>query len=398
MLRDELNALKKLVNDLPLIEPESDTFTAIRTINTLQAIKMACGWVKDGWLKAFFSEAPDHSLRRYFYYHLEGISKIADTLFHAMQSNDLISYDQELLIEIDDQLLTLILHLKKHHKRFFNDEANSPILWRKKILHENEDISTWLINKLEESDLPVEQTATIICYLREMMNADSGGFYTFHSLNYYEGFISALTLAVEDVDLNEAELNRQLTALNFNNLAYVDYRYNQIESQLHSMAIPQEKVLLLLEERNRLKSISVYGNHLCHTRFPSITALLDKWLCEQIIHIEEQNRLEFENESSPAQTKLFLNLSVAQIACLLRVLYEADCFGGTPLTEVIKFVTQNFSSKKQAAISIGGLSKEYYSTTQVTAGKVIVFFQRLIVILKRIFFPLLVVASIIFGV
>lgn len=398
MLQDELGTLKDLVNDLTLIEPESNTFTTIGTTNILQAIQIACEQVKVGWLNAFFSEVPDHSLQRYFNFHLEGISNLSDTLFRIMQHNDHFSSDQELLMKIDDQLLSLIIHLKKYHERFFNDEVNSPILWRKKILHENEHIVVMLMGKLQKADLPVEQTAPIISYLKEMMDAERGGFYTFHSLTYYEGFIGALTAVMEDAGRNEDVLNRRLIELNFNSMAYADYRYNQMENQLRSLETQQEKVLLLLAERNKLQSVSLPANDSCHPRFPSITAMLDKWLCEQVIYVEEQKRLEPEMGLSPARPKLLLNLSVAQIACLLRVLYEAEGFGSTPLNDVFKFVTRHISSKKQGVISIGGLRKEYYSTTQVTAGKMIVLFQRLTAILKRIFFPLLVVASVISGV
>lgn len=397
-MQDELGPLKSLVDDLTLIEPENITFIAIRTPEMLQAMKIACDQVRSGWLAAFFSEAQDHSLQRYFNFHLEGISKLADTFFSFVQKTYHFGPDQESWMAINDQLIDLIIHLKKYHERFFNDQVNSPILWRRNVLLANEPVTLSLINKLQEPGLPVGQTGPAVSYLKDMMKAEEGGFYTFHSLTYYENFIHTLTRVLEDADLNEGELNRQLTELNFNHIAYAGYRYSQIEAQLRLLKTRQEKVRLLLEERNKLKSVPFFANSRCHPRFPSITAMLDKWLCEQVIYIEEQKRPEPEMELCPHRPKLLLNLSVAQMGCLLRVLYEAECFGSTPLNAVLEFVTQHFSSKKQAVISIGGLSKEYYSTTQVTAGKVIMLFQRLIAILKRIFFPLLVVTGVIFGV
>lgn len=397
MLQDELGVLKKLIDDLTQNGTESDIFIRIGTGDILQATKIACEEIKDRWLKAFFSELPDYSLQRYFYFHLEGIGNLSDTLFFFTQDACLDVPELKWLTAVNSHLLDLTIHLKKYHPRFFNGEVNSSMLWRKKVLEENKGLAALLIDQLKESGLPAAQTSTVISYLKEMINAGSVDFCTFYSLDYYERFISASIMDI-DKQWDENGLNRRLIALNFNSLAYAEYYQQQIESQITFAESHQEKVLLLLEERSRLKAISSYDNAVCHSRFPPIKIILDRWLCERVIYLEEQHRLEPENGLKSVQTKLVLNLSVAQIGCLLRVLVEADCFGHTPLTVIMKFVTENFSSKKQREISPGGLSKEYYSTTQVTAGKMITLFQRLIATLKRIFFPLLVVAGAIFHV
>lgn len=398
MLQDELRVIKNLVNDLTVTEPERRTFTVVDSSRIVQTIRTSCERVKEAWLNAFFSESPDHSLQRYFYFHLEGISNLSDTLFQSNQQNYYMDADQMIAKEINDQLMSLIVHLKEIHERFFNMQQYAPIVWWRKELEENAFVTGLLIERLSMAGLPVEQSSAIISYLQGMKEADQGGCYSFHALNYFGRLVKKLGELPEKEAYDENQLNQFLTDFNFNHLQYVDYRCDHIRNQLSVLDTSQEKIRLLLDERNKLKLITLYENTLCHTQFPSIIAMLDKWLCEQVIYVEEQNRLDVENGLRSDHPKLLINLSVAQIGCLLRVLYEAECFGNTPLTEVLKFVTQNVSSKKQVAITIGGLSKEYYSTTQVSAGKVIVLFQRLIAILKRIFFPLLVVASVIFGV
>jgi hypothetical protein len=398
MLQDELGLLQILVNDLVQSEPENDTFTAIGKTSVLQDFKIACEQVKKAWLAAFFSESPDHSLQRYFKFHLEGISGLSDTLLRMGQNNSQVDGDQLLFLAINEQLLALIIHLKKNHDRFFSNEVNSPVLWRKKVRQQNGAETEWLIERFKTSGLPDQQISPVIYYLSEIMNAEQGGFYTFHALNYFEQFVNTLSIAMDNFISNENDLNTHLTDLNFNHLGYFNYRQNQIGDQLNSIESPVSKIHTLLNDRLSLKNMSYHENIIYDTRYPSVPVMLDKWLCEQIIYLEEQHRLELENGLIPVYSKLTLNLSVAQMGCLLRVLYEADIFGNASLHEVFKFVTQHISSKKQAAISLGGLSKEYYSTTQVTGGKMIVLFQRLITILKRIFFPLLVVASVIAGV
>jgi hypothetical protein len=52
---------------------------------------------------------------------------------------------------------------------------------------------------------------------------------------------------------------------------------------------------------------------------------------------------------------------VAQLACLIRALFDAGVAASDTLTAVFKFCTLHFTTMRQQMISPGSLSKEYYS-------------------------------------
>jgi hypothetical protein len=85
--------------------------------------------------------------------------------------------------------------------------------------------------------------------------------------------------------------------------------------------------------------------------------------------------------------KLPLKCSVAQLGCLLRLLYDEGCFPASSVTELVRFSAAHFQTKKQAAIAAGGLSKEYYGTSQVTAAGCRGLLEKMIKKIDKQFFP-----------
>lgn len=397
MLHDELEPLRDLVNEVILVDSDSHACTTVNPSATVRAIKATCTRITDAWLAAVFSEAPDHSLERYFYFHLEGISNLADTLFKTL-NNDFPSYPEtEPLQQFNEEFLSLISHLRKNHRRFFNEEANSPLCWRNRTLNRVIKQTSALISSLQRSSLPPDQSVSIISYLQEMLNADNREFCSFHALAYFEQLVSVLSGLYTDGQLNEMALNKHLLALDFNHFAYLAYRQEVLENELAAIDRLPEKAQLLLNEKRKLTNLLPDGQIRCHSRYPSLVTMLAAWMDERMALVAEQSKPEDRAVNKSSTNRIYLNISVAQMGCLLRVLYEENYFGDRSLSDIFKFVAENFSSKKQEVISVGGLTKEYYSTTQVTAGKMIVQYQVLAARLKRIFFPLLVAASVIFG-
>lgn len=73
---------------------------------------------------------------------------------------------------------------------------------------------------------------------------------------------------------------------------------------------------------------------------------------------------------APGAAKLGLNLTVAQLALLARLLGDEGVFVPISVTALLRFFSAHFSSKRQAAMSEGSLNKLYYSSDQFTAATV----------------------------
>lgn len=84
--------------------------------------------------------------------------------------------------------------------------------------------------------------------------------------------------------------------------------------------------------------------------------------------------------------KILVNLSVAQLGCMLKLAYDAGIFPNISVAELIRGTVLYCRTKKQLHISAKGLSKEYYSITQVTAATCRELLEQLIKRIDKIYF------------
>ena len=84
---------------------------------------------------------------------------------------------------------------------------------------------------------------------------------------------------------------------------------------------------------------------------------LKDFLIEEIKKLKNQEALATATTSFKVQTPL----SVANLACLIRVFYEEKIFSTTNQTELLNFFASNFSTQKQEQISSTSLRSKYYN-------------------------------------
>lgn len=83
-----------------------------------------------------------------------------------------------------------------------------------------------------------------------------------------------------------------------------------------------------------------------------------------------------------------LNISVAYLACFLKVFCDEKLRANVSLSDMFNFVSSHFSTVRRENISAGSLSENFYSTTQVTAAKVQGIQQQMIARINQHYFPL----------
>jgi hypothetical protein len=110
------------------------------------------------------------------------------------------------------------------------------------------------------------------------------------------------------------------------------------------------------------------------------------WLTEEIALKEKS----LNKRSEVIIPKIPLEMSVAHLSCLIRLLYEESVFATQNLQFIFKCFAGHYQSKRQAVISPGSLSKEFYSIDQHTAARVRDLLQRMVQRINRNFFPMAV--------
>jgi hypothetical protein len=387
MLQDELEPLKGMIHELIMSDSGGHAcLTAVDPAKTLEVVRMLCGRMKTTWLQAVFSELPDHSLKRYFDFHLGGIRELSDALFAHMRLTGLPHRDDLRLILVNEELSALIRHLRQYLPAFFDSHASAPLFWRERIFRDNLAFVITFSPQLEVADSPVALKYCVSHYLQEMSGAEQGGFCSFYALDYYKVFVQQLAEALTTGAVTDLRLREVLYALNFNRLEFLIYYQVTIRERLLQAPDLSGQLEILQREKRGIHQGLLPGSMACHPDFEAIHIMRGKWLEEQIAMIGREAMFLVKETCKFSREKIRLNLSVAHIACLIRLLVDDHYLSIHVLQELFQFVAEHFSSKRQELISAGSLSKEYYSISQSTAARVQGILQKLVDKVTKDFF------------
>ena len=368
MLKNELREIEEIS-----IEQENSDSSGIVQIDLETHFSQIC----KAWEEAIFSNTPEDSLVRYFHYHLDIISTISNTLSH--------SRDSETNVLLQNKLLALIDHLRKYYFRYFNKDAIAPTTYHQRLVSQLTGDICAIQKVLHLSNL---NSSLIACLLKwfNVMSEDSGKLkFTFHSLGYF-GYITR-QLGSLDYDSDDAEklLISLLIRSNFNNLSFFVYCQDTIRNAFNDFRDTQERLNYLAKQKAEVISYPEVKNIAFDPSWPSIKTMIGNWLMEEIL-ITEKSLC----KSEVVVPKIPLEMSVAHLSCLIRLLYEESVFATQNLQFIFKFFASHYQSKRQAVISPGSLSKEFYSIDQHTAARVRDLLQRMVLRINRNFFPMAV--------
>jgi hypothetical protein len=336
-----------------MLTDELSRLEAPAAMQAAGAFRDACSCVREAWAAAVFSTAGEAELRRYFSFHLKGIAQMAQRVSSEATQGE---------------LLNLVTHIAFYYPESFDHDAPAPCCYSKKMLDELCDLQVIFCKALEKVPLPSDLSGLLLDYNGMVNNA---AIHTFRTLNYYRLFLEKLAVP----DLTETVIREALLEINFNHLGYFAWLRQSFESE------GNYRQLLA-----RYAGQPVGKEHIYHPAWPSINEMICGWLREAI-------KLEKAPVEAAPPVKLPLELSVSHLAFMTRLFVDEKLYGATPLTDIFKFLARNYTTKRQATISPGSLSKEFYSTDQQAAARVRGILQNMVARINRNYFPVTVVAS-----
>lgn len=330
------------------------------------------------WKITAFSEISDQSLRRYFYYQLEGILKISDTLCKMPEIE--ISY------KLHDHLLFLLDHLRQYFLNYFNHDANAPIVYHQRCVNQLGADIHLLKGNLENAKINTGLKMLMLKWMDETSRLSTNNAFTFRRIDYFKYVIEQLVLIDTCSDEAENNLIFFLSSVNFNHLSFFVYRKGKIRKEFEPLICLEDKINYLYNQKAIVTSFPEVKDTDYDPLWPSIKTMMVDWLTEEILIAEKS----LSKRVEVAAPKIPLEMSVAHLSCLIRLLYEESVFATQNLQFIFKCFAGHYQSKRQAVISPGSLSKEFYSIDQHTAARVRDLLQRMVQRINRNFFPMAV--------
>jgi len=385
MLNDELTAINELVAAClsNVLAGYTDSFC--------EQFNDHANRIKTNWQKAAFSEISDSGLKRYFSYHLEGISKISDTLSKMDTNADSLAQS------CNSVILELIDHLIEFYPGYLSSKITVAVAYQLRCFAQQKAAVDLIVTSLQSAGIDLQLKECLVNYLKMIDGPVFDRRLDYSALNYFTQLVERLWGLCSKTSFTEQVLNDLLLELNFNHLGYYGYRQQCYYVATGSMFYPQ-KVAFFRNELMHLTEQPEQCLYIYHPDWPPLKTMLIQFVKGQLEILNHDDDCWPDEKKYEQHEKIPLNLSVAQLACLIRAMFEEECFGAYNLQDLFKFFAGNFRTKRQGKISGHSLSKEYYSINQVTAATMIDKLKKMQARLNQNFFPALVAISVIIGV
>jgi len=369
MLRNELEDIEEI-----LLEGSFSDSNEAASIDINHRLKQ----IHKAWEEAVFSNSSENSLVRYFNYHLDRIISISANLSGLPDSTKFLVQQNELLELID--------HLRKYYSSYFNENALAPIRFHQRLVSQLSEIMCLVVHGVQRGKLNPGLKTCLLKWFDDISENIGTEKYAFRSLFYFESIVNQIALI--DFHSGDAEnlLISILTRSNYNSLSFFVFRQDTIRSSSGQFHTQEEKLDYFRRQKAETLSSPEVKNIAYDPSLPTIKTMLGDWLMEEIL-LAEKSLCKGRDVVVP---KIPLEMSVAHLSCLIRLLYEESVFATQNLQFIFKCFAGHYQSKRQAVISPGSLSKEFYSIDQHTAARVRDLLQRMVQRINRNFFPMAV--------
>lgn len=331
-----------------------------------QAVLAFVREVRLHFVAALFSGEQEDTLRRYYQYHLEVFSRLTDAENGSTPA-----------------LLDMLKELVLQYAHYLHLDFPAPLAYTRRELMQFQEQWPALLQRLRHTGTDPALVLVIASYADSMRGPNGQ---TFGALQYQAKLLTALDDFVRAQVAGTAALSALLCELNYN--AFEFFLWYIDETRYHLNALPEaDRPAWLRRRRDRLFTLATKPALACYPGRPPIGEMLKRWTDEEIALTTAAVPAVIPIPSPALPAKLPLNLSVAQLACLVRTFYEEQLFNCKNLSAVTRFFAAHFSTSRQNDVSAGSLAKELYSIDQVSAAVVRGHLQRIIARIEQHYFP-----------
>jgi hypothetical protein len=294
---------------------------------------------------------------------------IRSVQFHELKLVSLIDalYDQLpdeariLLTSLED----LIEFLRTSFEVQFRADFAAPITYRERALNFAKEVSNQLRQRWPNSTEDQTLEGVVQDCLANFIKSGS----TKASFARVE-FIMSLCNTLTEVllsDIKPDRVRRLLMEYNFSEPKFSSYYIEFIERQLAQAQTLREQIEILAKA---LKDLNQTVSRLTplDLKSGSIRRDLLNWVGEELHFLETKTRIDRIQSSEPAanEFKLILDMSVAQLALLVKVLVDTSTIQNKNVSELLRFFAQIAKTKRSESVSYESLRIKYYNPEEST--------------------------------
>jgi hypothetical protein len=372
----QLHGLQKLLATPPVSENEPGGSVKSVPLGDLVAAEVAA--IKECLLEKALTIDGEDTIRRFVHIHQYSLICIMDQVAeHPAQHAAFPCYGQ---------LHELLSFIRQHFSDYFNYQATAPLMDATALLAEVNVCLPRLTRILENASPEPFILDTVLYPLRTLM-APNAMRPTFNRIRHIKHILRHLEM-VSQRGYRGQNLDHQL----FESLLYLNYNSRQTfvrVTEYFRALVPElldrdEQILFLSEYLKQVNQATVKPGTAYHCTMPTLQSQLANYLREEITYLKGPGQLQQWVEEEPGSSlpfKLKFDLSVSQLACLLRLLTDARVIECENTSALIRFVAFNCETKHAGRISPKSLRIKYYDIEPGTNKAV---YQKLTTLVKSI--------------
>ena len=274
-----------------------------------------------------------------------------------------------------DQLTDILDFIRQRFPEYFNRKVKLPEPEKIRFLKEINRKYSFIKSLFENRS--VNQTLARVCSHPIAKANDPLSVITYEKVFFIDTLIHELQQTMETVSEDDIDdcIRLLLAHLDYNDENYFRYYVDFIKSgmsEIESQTDHLERLALHFKiiSQSHSKNGLIYDDTL-----PPIREQLMDWILDEIQYREKRLRfstlaLVKDDEFSKTDFKIEFDISVSQLACLIKVFIEAGIIQNKNISELIRFLARFAKTKRSESISNESFRIKYYNVESGTKQSV----------------------------
>ncbi|RYG50038.1 MAG: hypothetical protein EOO01_11605 [Chitinophagaceae bacterium] len=322
----------------------------------------------------------------YIQHHQSALIALSDSLLHYMDGQCIRSIYKlsrtnhfNNLCKLCYQALEEILFwIETYFSQYFNRDGKLPEVHKLIAIRELEEKTGILDHSLVAAGVNAELIRIALLPLRKFSENHPPRTKSYRKLIWLKELVRELQQLGErgqghgDKDKTEEDIFSILCYLNLNSVSFYNYYTAQFRKEIENEGTIAEQLEKINWLKRNISQLQEKPGFALSKKVVSAKEMLLQWLSEEQKYIGSKQELNPKQTDQPGQKEMpiNMNISVAQLGCLLRWLVDTEIFTIQSHTDLIKFFAANFTTFKRGKISPGSLRIKYYDIDMGTANAV----------------------------
>ena len=388
MVKSELHQLEKLIGEIVSGEQKTNNGNPSSELaGRVETVIATCASLKGKWIHELFSSVKEHILTRYVQYHQAGITALSNQvslLIPPSYSRGAESHPYQLYFTIVTNLEELLDFLRQSFYKYFDSDYLVSVyqnrLQMEQISAQLADLKHLFRNTKNDAKLA---ESIIISFNNRLSDGKQSGI-SYRQLSYCHTLLKLINQKINDnPGISTIEIASVLYRQNFNSYYFNQWYHNYLGAIIGA-AEENKRETTILAEIKLLDLLYVEQHKIFEPELPAINEQLLPWLSRML---PTQPVTAKDISKINGHIRMPLQLSVTQFALFVRLCYLEGCFHVNNISDILRFFTQHFETKKQLNISLKSFARAFYGADQATAAVVRDFLQRMINTINKTYFP-----------